>query len=500
MAQKLQTRNTVVGIKKEVTEGTPVSPAATTDYIAVHEGFTVEPAFEEIENAELQASIGKTKGILGFENPTFNFSHYMRASGVEGQAPNFGALLESNLGAISTAAAEYNTVAASTTSIIKVDAGEGATFERGEGLLIKDGVNGYAVRNVLSVSTDDLNLAQNLGTAPALGVNLGKAILYKVAESDHPTISSWIYRANKGAIELVIGGRVTEMSVDATAGQPIIGSFTVAGIEYKFDPIEITASNKYIDFDDGGGEENVSVAVGFYKDPYELAAAIQTAIQAATTDVITVSYSDSTRKFTITSDGATFELLFLTGTNNASAIDLTIGYSHTDHTAAITYTSDSALSFASPYTPEYDSEQPLVAKNNHVMIGSASEYVCFGASRVSITSSLESTPVTNLCAASGKSGTQPIGRTITFEVEAYLEEGQAEEFRRYRENEEIMFTYTSGRRSGGNWVPGSIMNYFSPTSRISAFSLVDGDGIVKLNMTVQAYVSNGLGEFYINCL
>ena len=37
------TRNSVLGIKEEVTEGTPVVPAATTDFIALQPDFTLTP-------------------------------------------------------------------------------------------------------------------------------------------------------------------------------------------------------------------------------------------------------------------------------------------------------------------------------------------------------------------------------------------------------------------------------------------------------------------------
>ena len=111
----LQNRKTVMAIVKEVTENTPVQPSsATDDYIALQDGFSMEPAFTELTNEELTGSIGQAKSILGFEEPSASISHYMKHSGVEGQEPNFGLLIEALLGGVEVEATEYDTVGGST--------------------------------------------------------------------------------------------------------------------------------------------------------------------------------------------------------------------------------------------------------------------------------------------------------------------------------------------------------------------------------------------------
>lgn len=494
----LQTRNTIFAVTKETTEGTPVAPTAGTDYLAFQEGFTVEPSFNELANAELQSSIDMPKPALGFEEPSASLSHYLRHSGIEAQEPNFKHLLESLLGAKNVNATERVTAAASTTSIVKLTAG-GTDFARGRAILVKDGVNGYSIRNVLTVNSNDLNLAQNLAVAPAVGVNVGRCVTYYVANENHPTLDLWVYRANGGAVEMMAGTRVTDMTIDITAGEFINCSFTLEGIKYYFDPTVITSSNRYIDFDDGGGEENAAIAIGTYRDPYELAVAIETAMQALTTDVITVTYSDVTRKFTFTSDGTTFELLWATGTNTANSIKTTIGFAN-DDTGALTYVSDTAVSYASSFTPSYDTSSPLVAKDNQIMIGDATEYVCFGARSVSVSVTNTKADQTDICAASGKSGTIFTQREITIDVVSYLSTGQALEFKRFRNNDEIMFTYNFGDKSAGNWLPGKSGNIFCPNVKIASFSLTDEDGMVTLALSLKAFVTNGLGTFYLNFL
>jgi hypothetical protein len=493
-----QTKKSVMAIVEETTEGTPVSPTAGTEFIAIQDGFELTPSFDTLENAELTGSLGKAKPIQGFENPAGSISHYIKHSAVEGQEPNYGLLLEMAFGDKSIAAAEYNTIAASTTSLIKVDTGEGATYERGEALLIKDGTNGYNIRNVLSIATDDLTLAQQVGTAPGTGVELGKAVLYKPGES-HPTCSMWDYRGNNGAVQLGSGMRVTEMSMEIAAGELINGSFSLEGIKFFYNPIEITASSKYFDITDDGGTFAASITEKMYRDPYELAAACETAINAAGSDVFTVTYDDATGKYTITGDGAVLSLLWDTGANTANTIGSKLGFVvSADDTGSLTYTSDNAADLTAGFTPSFDSSNPLVAKDNEVLLGDADDITCFSTQSASFTLTDTKTDVLDVCEESGKAGSIITEREAVVELVANLPQYDVDKFKRFRANDSVQFTYNGGTKSGGNWEAGKCFNLFSPTMVISEFALTDTDGLVALEMSLSAYVASGLGEIYLN--
>lgn len=502
----LQNRKSVMAIKAEVTESVPVTPnSAANDYIPLQEGFEMTPAFDTLANAELTGSIGQAKPVLGFENPSSSISHYIKHSGVEGQEPNFGLLLESALGQKNVNATEYNTVAGSQggSSTVRgkvvVDAGEGANFQYGQGLLIKSS-GGYKIRNVHSISTDDLNLSFNINHNPVSGTNLGKAVMYFPANEGHPTFSTWLYRANGGAIEMMSGSRVTEMSIEANAGEFVNGNFTIEGVEYYFNPIEITASSKYLDFNDGGVKV-AQVAEGFYKDPHDLASALQTAMDGVSSDTISVVFNDSTGKFTISTNGASLSLLWATGANAANSIGTKIGFLvASDDTAALTYTSDNELSYAAPQVPSYDLTSPIVGKANEVLFGDFDDYGCFGASNVTITLSNTKADLLSLCATSGKEGSLISGRELSIDVVARLEKHDADKFKRFRQGLQTSFTYNVGEKSGGNWVAGKCINFYVPTATISSFSLGDQDGVITLNMTLSAYVESGANEFFVNFL
>ena len=498
------TRSSVLAIMKETTEGTPVAPAAGTDFVALQDNFTLTPSFNSLENAELRSSIGATKPIQGSEAPTASLSHYVRASGVEGQAPNYGKLLEAAFGAVSIAAAEYDTVASSTVAQIKVNTGEGATFERGEALLIKDGTNGYRIRCIDSVSGDNLNIGFELPVAPAAGVNLGKAVLYKPVNTGHPSLTLWHFLGNGGAIQMIAGARVTSYSVDIQAQELINATYSIDGVSYSWNPVSILVTDQKLDFTDDGGAHAATVAIGYYKDPYDLAAAIQSAMNLVSNLGYVVTYSDTTGRFKIAGTGTLLSLLFLTGPNTANTIADRIGFTTTDHTGATPtagYTSDSPMSWTAPYTPSFDNSDPLVAKDNEIMVGGPDDYACFNASSVTFTLEDTKSDILSVCAVSGKRGSVVTARAVTISVSALLQQNAVENFKNFRSNDEVKFQYSYGVKTGGNWVPGKCGALYVPTAVITSYSISDADGSAQLDLELAAFVnSTGDGEAYQNFL
>jgi hypothetical protein len=498
-----QNRNTVLAIMEETTEGTAVVPAAATDYVAIQDDLDFTADFAQLSNAELRSSIGEAKSIIGKEQPKAQFSHYLRHSGVEGQAPNFKKLLKAAFGTEVVAGTQYTTASSSTASVVKVGSGNGVNFQRGQAMLVKDGTNGYSIRNVLSVATDDITPAFNLPASPASGIGLGKAVLYKPANTGHPTLSLWNYRANRAAIEMLAGARVTSMSVGIRAGELINCQFQMEGTSYSFNPIAITASNNKLDFTDDNGTFAATIPAAMYKSPIELASAIQAAMQAVATTTPTCTYSSTTGKFTIKATGTLLSLLFATGTNTANTIATTIGFTATDKTgtgATTGYTSNSAISLASPYTPSLDSADPNAAKNDELLIGDATNNTALaGVSSVDFSLGLTRQEVSDVSAVSGVSGSIINARSCTVKVTAILSQYDADKFDRYVNGTNIQFAYSFGVKSGGNWVPGKCANLFIPSAVISSHKVNNDNGLLTLELELKAYVdNNGNGEVYLN--
>lgn len=500
MAQNLKNRKSVLALVQEVTEGVAKAPATASEYVALQEGFDFNPQFSELESAELQDSIGQGKTMLGSESPTMTFSHYLKHSGVEGKAPAYGILLHSLLGNKRAIAVEEETVAGSTTEIIKVDAGKGANFKAGQAVLIKDPVNGYSIRNVKRVNVDELELSFVTKIAPGAGVKLGKAVHYEGVSEGHPSLTVWGYRANGGAIEVISGGKVTEMSVDITAGELINANFSIAGTAYYYDPIEVTANNKYLDIDDNGDVEVVVVPEGYYKDPHDLAEKLEQNLNALGGSAFTVKYSDSTGKFTISSD-ADLELLVNTGVNAANGIASLLGFNTAaDLTGAQAYTSDVAINLRAPHVPVYDQSNPIVAKANEVLFGDKDQIACFKARSVNISISNEQERIPDLCADSGFEGTENTSRSFTATITATLSQYDADKYKKFRKGDTVAFTYNLGEKIGGDWVGGKCINIYMPYATISSFKIGDANGIATLEMSVRAFVDSGASEVHVNCL
>lgn len=500
------TRNSILAIKEESTEGTPVVPSGATDFTAIQDDLSISPSFSVLENAEIKASLAPSKSILGLEAPTASLSHYLRHSGVEGQAPDYNLLLKGAFGSVASNGTEHSTTSSSTTSVIKLASG-GSSHERGTALLLKDGTNGYSIRPVHSRSTNDLTLGFNVATAPASGVATGKAVTYSPANSDHPSLSLFHYVANAGALQAVAGAKVTEFSFSAAAGELINGSFSLEGTKYYYDPINITATDTKLDFTDSTPTTlAATVSASLYRSPHDLAAALQTSMNAqGSVDTFTVTYNDSgasAGKFTIASSGSVFTLKWNTGANTANTIGDKIGFSvAADDTGALTYTSDNAQSWAAGITPSYDSADPVVGKANEVLLGDALDTTCFCASSISFSLSNTKSNINCLCAETGVQGSAFSGRAVTIQLTAYLERHDAEKFYRFKENQETRFCYNFGSKSGGNWVAGKCASLYLPTCTISSFEIADQDGFAVLNMTLTAFAdSSGNGECYLNFL
>lgn len=491
----IQTRSSALAVIEETTEAVPVTPSASSDYVALQDDFSMAPSFDVLDNVELKSSIGASKSILGLEQPTASFSHYLRHSGVEGTAPNYGkTMLKAAFGSEDDAGVEHDTVSGSTQGVINVDTGEGATYIRGQALLIKDATNGYQIRSVESISGDALTLGFQVGTAPGVGVNLGEAITYAPVNSGHPTLSIFNYVGNQGAVQAMSGSRVVSMSMSAGAGDLINTNYSFEGVAYYFDPIEITASSDTLDFNEGGSELSAVVAAKLYKDPHELAVAIQTAMDALAVANITVTYSDTTGKFTIASDGATLNLLWSTGTNTASTIGGKIGFLvAADDTGSVSYLGDNAQVLSSPQNPVFDTASPLAAKNQEVMLGDAEDFVCFDASSVEFSMDTPKTDILSICAESGKSGSVIASRAVTISVTALLNQYDVDSFKRFRSNQNTKFQYSFGNKSGGNWIAGQSGALFMPTATITEFEVTSEDDLATLNLTLTGYV-NDSGE------
>jgi hypothetical protein len=511
-------KSKVIAVKKETTEGELVDPVAA-DFIYVRADSALTSGVESTQSDEVRNTLGASKAFVTKEAPTGSINLYLKTSGVEGTAPESAPLFEACLGGVETHATEVNTAAGSTAgtsaarAVIKVADGDIATgeFKVGQAVLIKDGTNGYAVRPIWSLdesaSPDEVTLGFNLANAPASGIGLGKATFFQTLNSGHPTLSAHEYQASSSsAYHVAHGGvRTTSMTLDYPANDLATASFEIAGINFSENPIRIEATNKYIDFTDSTGTVAAIINEDVYQTPYHLADEIGSKMTAASVgsadDVITCTFSKSTGKFTIASDGSVLSLLWLTGTNNANSIDTTIGFTHADDTGALTYEADNALTYDPPVTPSYDDADPRVVKDNMLILGNYDDYICFGGQAFNIAVSTPKTDVNNWCAESGVDESVILSREVT--VTGTLKFSKHDASRTYKmlKNETISLAFVTGSKTAGNWDAGTVTCVFCPEVSITTKNIVDNDGYIVEDFAGTAIVgTDGLEDVYITQL
>lgn len=502
------TRSSVFAFVREITEGEPEIPV-TTDFTVVREGASFAGAVNTVTSDELRNSIGASKAFVTSQAPTASIPKYLKPSGVEGTAPDYGILIEACLGAVDVNGTEFLTNAASTAgtsaarAIIKTTTAS-TNFQKGQAVLIKDGVNGYAIRNVWDGATaTDLPLSFNLGVAPAAAVGLGKAVLY-LPSTTQPTFTSHMYQASSASAlhQMIAGCRTTAMNVEFTANELASVAFEIGGVRYYVNPIEIAAASRYIDFTDSVGTISCQLEQKWYSTPIDLANEIASKMTAASlasgTNTITCVWSNSTGKFTIASNGATLSLLWQTGTNTANSAKTVLGFANVNNTAALTYTSNDAQSYSPAVTPAYDSQSPQVVRDNMLLLGTFADFICVGGQALSISIATPKTDVPNWCAETGIDESIILSREVTVSGTLKFKKNDVQRFYNLINNVETQLSFVHGRKSAGNWVPGTVVSVFCATCSITSNTIVDQDGYVVEQFEATAFVGDDLEDVYIN--
>lgn len=501
-------RSAVFAFVPEVTEGTPVDPAAD-NFSVVREGAQISGAMNTVTSDELRNSIGASKAFATSQAPTGSIPKYFKPSGVAGQAPDYSILLQSCLGSVTENATEYTTAAASTAgtasaaALVKVNAGVEANFALGQAMLVKDGTNGYAVRNITALASGSLTSSFNFGVAPGAGVGLGKAVLYAPADVAQPTYTTHWYQSAAAAsgVHLAMAGcRTTSMNIEFVANELAAATFEIGGLSFYQNPITITATSKYIDFVDSDGTGSCQLTEKTYSSPMDLANEIAAKMTAASVDTISCAWSNSTGKFTITSNGSVLSLTWASGTNTANSAKTKLGFTNADDTGSLTYTSDTAQSYAPSVTPQYDDQSPQVVRYNMLQIGSFNDYLCAGGSSLSISIGTPKTDIPNWCAENGLDESVVLNREVTVSATLKFEKHHVTHFYNLINNTETQLSFVHGQRTAGNWVPGTIVSVFCPTISLTASTIADQDGYLVVQIEGTAFVGNDLQDVYINFL
>lgn len=232
----LRTRNAVILVKTEISEGTDAAPSASSDAILVE--VPANPFADNANIIQTNEATGSFDGagpIVGGIRNTITFSHYLKGSGVAGTAPEFGPLLkacgwaETLTGtAVPSSAEACGAGGSTTTAELGSSAGTTAQQYRGMPIDFTSGVSGSAF--ITNYTAGKIaTLSDTLGGTIDAGTNyqIPKNVLYSPGSTSISSCTIWMYL--DGLLYKFTGCRGT-MSLEATAGEVGKMTYTMSGI------------------------------------------------------------------------------------------------------------------------------------------------------------------------------------------------------------------------------------------------------------------------------
>ena len=221
---------TLVALKTEVTEGTPLPPASGDDYIQVLEdGLELSPAKELVERSILTSSIGKVSPRASLKSVSGSIPVEVRGSGTEGDAPQFEVLLDAALGnKVSIAARITTDTGHTTTALNKTSHG----LVKGQMFVILEAGAHHTAFVTDASDPDVIVFAPATDSAPSDNVEISESITYYPANSGQPTFTTSVYWGDE-IRERGIGCRVNSLALENfTTGQIANFNFGMEGLSF----------------------------------------------------------------------------------------------------------------------------------------------------------------------------------------------------------------------------------------------------------------------------
>jgi len=261
--------NTVIGIEIEDTEGTYKAPTAATSFVqTLSDGTELTPAKDLLERNIFNGSIGKSKPLTGTRTVSGSLPVEMRASDVEGSAPEYDALMRSAMGSRRQKTSDTTTKTGHTASQIEIEDADIGDFAIGDIILVKESGD-FHVSPITAVdpSGGSANITLLVAAAGAFTDNviIAKFTTYAVADSGHPSLSISKY-VESARLEQATGSRVTSFSLENfTTGQLASFNFAFEGMDWD---CSLTATPFTPDYDDSQPPIILSACV--FKDAVQI--------------------------------------------------------------------------------------------------------------------------------------------------------------------------------------------------------------------------------------
>ncbi len=232
-------KNTAYGVMTEVSEGTAVPPAATTDFVQVlQDGAEVVPSKELLSRNVFTGSLGETAPRTGQFQVSSTLPVELKANSTAGSAPEADKLIKSAFGASRNASTTTTTKASgNTATILQIEDADISKFNIGDIIMVKQS-GAYHVSPITAKSSGAGTATITLLVAHPSGdhtdsVVIEKFTTYHVADSGHPslTISKYVEDA---VLEQAVGCRVNSMSLENfSTGQLPSLTFGLEGLNFS---------------------------------------------------------------------------------------------------------------------------------------------------------------------------------------------------------------------------------------------------------------------------
>lgn len=231
----LEKNRTKIAVVEETTEGVYEAPTLSTQYIQpLSDGFESTFEREEVSRDIITTELGKAKSKQGEKTATSSVPCELRASGVEGEEPDFDLLLQSLMPSRRQTATRITTGTGHTTTQLNVSDADVLTMEVGDSFVLLDAGN-HTVHVI--TEKDTTPAAANFTILPALSVaapdnvEMSKCTTYFTSGSGHKSLSISMYLGDQ-KLQKSIGCRTVSMSLDnVSTGQIGSFNFSVEGLD-----------------------------------------------------------------------------------------------------------------------------------------------------------------------------------------------------------------------------------------------------------------------------
>jgi len=223
-------KNIKVGIKKETTEGTYIAPDAADFIQAQEDGIELNGSKDTMELNVIGTGLSKVAPRVGLESATGSIGVYMKAGSTATAEPEYGILLESLLGSVTTASAQPSGTS-HTTSLINVS--DTSEYQVGDIVVVKESGDYHTSPIASMVTNTSITLLIPADGAFSDSVEIESFQTYTPTDDSHPsfTVSKWIEDA---VLEQATGCKTTSLSVESfSTGQVASMKMGFEGADYN---------------------------------------------------------------------------------------------------------------------------------------------------------------------------------------------------------------------------------------------------------------------------